>query len=135
MRSLLFAVVVVLLWCVSPAFAQEAVTRGPVTATMRFGWTAPINITTPADAQTFEWRIKDGGTPATALTSVTCTLAAGLVSCQSPLGQSQADALNRVGVHTLTLASFRQDVGESQASPPFILTSPQGVATDFRIIR
>jgi hypothetical protein len=119
----------------APALAQEVVARGPVTATMKFAWTAHTSITTPADAQGFEWRVKDGATPLTALTAVTCTLAAGLVSCQSPLGQSQADALNRVGVHTLTLASFRADVGESQASPPFILTSPQGASTDFRIIR
>lgn len=128
-----FLIAVALLGFATIAQAQT-IDRGPVTATMKFAWTAPANITSVTDAQTFEWRVKDGAVPATALTGVTCTSASGAINCTSPLGQSQADALNRVGVHSLTLTSFRQDVGESQASAPFLLTSPSGVSTAFRII-
>ena len=115
--------------------AQTQVDRGPVTATMKFFWAAPSNITTVADALTFEWRVKDGATPATALTGVTCVIASSQVQCQSVLGQSQADALNKVGMHSLTLTSFRQDVGESPASTPFSLQSPAGASTGFKIIQ
>lgn len=136
MRTLLLLVICLLLLLLSvPASAQEVVDRGPVTATMKFSWQAPPNITNVADAQTFEWRVKDGAVPATALAGVTCSISNAVLTCQSLLGQSQADALNRVGIHSLTIASFRQDVGESQASSPFLLQSPAGAATAFRIIR
>lgn len=118
-----------------PAFAQNTMT-GPISATQSFVWEAPANVTTAAEALTFEWRINEGPTPLTALTNVTCAPAVAPIigiTCRSQVGASSADAVNRVGRHQLTIKSFRTDVGESVASLPFTLTSPAGAATGLRI--
>lgn len=118
----------------APTQAQTVVTVGPVDTTMRFEWAAGNNVTTVADALSFEYRLRDGAfIPVTALTSVAC--AGTPIICTAPLIQANADALNRVGSHTLTLSAFRMDLGDSVLSLPFRLTSPVAAPTNLRIIR
>ena len=116
-----------------PAIAQTVVTTGPVDTSMWLEWNPPDNVTTVTDALTFEWRLRDGAIPATALTLVTC--AGTPILCQSDLTLSNVDALNRVGVHSLTLSAFRADVGDSRASLPFSLQSPATAPTNLSIMR
>lgn len=126
--------VLALLATASSASAQ-VLTRGPVDTSMKFEMDLPANMTGD-EARTFEWRIKDGAIPLTALTGFTCApRSASVISCIAPVGQSQADALNRIGVHSLTATLFREDVGESLTSPPFVLTSPAGAPTGMRLTR
>jgi hypothetical protein len=120
---------------VAPSLAQT-IPRGPVPAGSKFEWRAPSNVTTVTQAQSFEPRLYRGGTPLTALTTVTCALTtspAGIV-CQAPISTSNLDAINQVGVHTLTLSLFRQDVGEGPQSIPFGLTTPAGAPTAFSVV-
>ena len=122
-----------LLVAVLPAGAQ-VVTVGPVTTAMRFEWSPATNVTTAADALTFEYRLRDGAfIPVTALTGVAC--AGTPILCTAPMVQANADALNRVGLHSLTLSAFRMDLGDSTVSLPFQLTSPVGAPTNLRIMR
>jgi hypothetical protein len=134
MRRLLLSVVLLLLASAAPVAAQTTVTRGPLPATARFIWNAPTNVTTVAQAQTFEPRLYRGSTPLTALTSVTCQAAASTIECTAPVSASNLDALNQVGQHSVTLSLFRADVGEGPHSDPFVLTTPAGAPTAFRII-
>lgn len=129
MRTL-FATFALLLAMPLATFAQTPVTVGPVNTSMKFGWSLPSNVTV-AQAPTFETRLRVDGTPATALTGVTCATA---TSCQSNLTQSNADALNQVGSHNITLSLFRADVGDSAPSAPFVLKSPAGAPTAVSII-
>lgn len=112
---------------------NSQVTQGPVNTSMKLAWTNPDNITL-SDAPTFEYRLRDSTQAGvvTALTNVNC--AGTPVACTSQLTQSNVDALNRVGVHQLTLTLFRTDVGESPQSLPFSLRSPSGAAINLRII-
>lgn len=117
----------------SPLLAQT-VTQGPVTTAMRFEWAPASNVTTVADALTFEYRLRDGAfIPVTAFTGVMC--AGAPILCQAAMSQANADALNRVGAHSLTLSAFRMDLGDSVASLPFVLTSPAGAPTGLKIMR
>ena len=114
--------------------AAQVVTVGPVTTAMRFEWAAGANVTTAVDALTFEYRLRDGAfIPVTALTGVACAWTP--IVCTSPMSQANADALNRVGSHTLTLSAFRMDLGDSVLSLPFRLTSPVDAPTNLRIMR
>lgn len=115
--------------------AQTVVTVGPLTGMERFAWEAPPNVTTVADAQTFEPRLYLDAVPATALTGATCVIANNAITCSAPVGASQRDALNMVGSHAITLALFRQDVGEGPKSSPFALRTAAGAPTGLRIIR
>jgi hypothetical protein len=128
-----YLLVVLLLIPVS-VVAQTPVTQGPVTTAMRFAWNNPDNISL-SDAPTFEYRLRDSTQTGvvTALTNVNC--AGAPVACTSQLTQSNVDALNRVGVHNITLSLFRADVGESPQSVPFSLRSPSAAPTTFRIIQ
>lgn len=127
---------VLFLLCAGGAVAQTTVTSGPVTTAMKFEWTMPSNVLTVADAATFEPRLRDGSfIPVTALTNQSCALSGSAVVCTSQITQSNADALNRVGVHNLTMSVFRTDVGDSDASLPFVLKTPAGAPTNLRVIR
>jgi hypothetical protein len=124
-------VALIVLLCAGTISAQTVVTSGPVTTDMRLAWDLPSNVTV-ADASTFEVRLRDGAfIPVTALTNVTCAGA----TCSAPVSASNADALNRVGVHSLTLSLFRADVGDSAPSTPFVLTSPAGAPVNPRLTK
>jgi hypothetical protein len=115
-----------------PAIGQTVITTGPLPANSRIEWTLPANLTL-ADAPTFEVRLRDGAfIPVTALTNVTCTAGTPVV-CAAPVTASNADALNRVGVHNLTLSYFRADVGDSAVSAPFVLRSPAGAPSKVQV--
>lgn len=127
-RRLVVAVLSIAVLSSVSAHAQDVITRGPLPPTAKVAWDAPDNVTSPAEAESFEARLVVNETPVTALTAVTCV--AGVpVACQSPLSASNIDALNVVGVHALTLRLFRADVGESDPSSPFTFTSPAGAPT------
>lgn len=116
--------------------AQTVVTKGPVDTSMKFNWENPSNITL-ADAPTFEYRLRDTFFPGivTVIAGAQC-VAGTPVICTAPLTQANADALNKVGSHSLTLSLFRQDVGESFQSIPFGLPSgPPTAPTNLRIIK
>lgn len=119
----------------SNTFAQD-VTRGPVTATMKFQWNAPPN-TTLSEQNTWVVRLRDSLSPSivTELQAFTCTLVNSVVTCQKQLTQANADALNVVGIHNLTVSYFRADVGDSPQSGPFALTSPAGAPTGTKIVQ
>lgn len=132
-RWMLCCVVVCVALSAVPVRAQ-VVTVGPVTTAMRFEWNPPANVLTVADALTFEYRLRDGAfIPVTALTGVGC--AGAPILCQAPIVQANADALNRVGTHSLTLSAFRTDLGDSAVSLPFVLRSPSTAPTNLRIMR
>jgi hypothetical protein len=116
----------------APVYAQN-VTVGPVTTAMKFAWAAPINVPS-TELPTFEVRLRDSKSPTvvTALTNVQCSGTP--VACTSQLTQSNVDALNMIGAHNITLAYFRQDVGEGAQSTPYLLTSPSLAPTAVRII-
>ena len=130
--------VLAILMMASIATAQTTITRGPVPVGSKVAYevdtqTAP----TAAQAQGFEARFYDGSTPLTALTGVTCVLATSPLvgwTCQSVLSQSNLDALNRVGVHTLSLSLFRADVGEGPKGVPFTLTTPASAPSGGRLL-
>lgn len=107
---------------------------GPVTTASRYLWDMPTNVLTVTDAQSFTLRVKDSmSVPVTELTGFTCTQGTPIACIASP-NQANIDSLNRVGVHNLTVALFRADVGESPYSlPPFVLRSPAGAPTNFRL--
>jgi len=131
------ALALVLLLAASPAFAQTPITRGPLPVGTRLAWEASSNITTVAQALTFEARLYRGGLPLTALTGVTCAPAVAPlvgITCQSVLGQSNLDGINQVGISALTLSLFRADVGEGPVSSPFTLTTGAGAPTGARLI-
>jgi len=117
----------------TPLYAQVVAT-GPVTTTMKFAWNAPVNIT-QTELPTFEVRLRDSKAVGvvTALTNVTCSGTP--VACTSQITQSNADALNMIGAHNITLSYFRQDTGEGPQSVPFLLTSPSLAPTTVRIIQ
>jgi hypothetical protein len=117
----------------APALGQT-ITKGPVPATAKFSWEAPTNVTTVAQALTFEPRLYRGTAPLTALVGATCVLQAAKVVCTAPVSQSNLDAINQVGVQSLTLSLFRLDVGEGPPSVPFVLTTPAGAPTGFSLI-
>ncbi len=128
-----FAALTIVLVFAATGYSQT-VTTGPVNTSMKFAWSAPTNV--PAsDLPTFEVRLRDSKSPAvvTALTNVTCTGTP--ANCQSPLTQSNVDALNMIGAHNITLAYFRQDTGEGPQSVPFLLTSPSLAPIGVRIIQ
>lgn len=127
----LFSVLALVLYA-SVASAQ-VVTAGPVTTSMKIAWDLPANLTL-TDAPTFEVRLRDGAfIPVTALTNATCVAGTPVV-CSAPVTASNADALNRVGVHNLTLSLFRADVGDSAVSAPFVLRSPAGAPSPPRLM-
>lgn len=111
------------------------VNQGPVDTSMKFAWNNPDNITL-SDAPTFEYRLRDSTQVGvvTALTNVQCS-AGTPVTCIAQLTPANVDALNRVGVHQITLSLFRADVGESPQSLPFQLQSPAAAPTSLRVIR
>ena len=111
----------------------QTVTVGPVNTSMKFEWSPAVNVLTAAEAITFEYRLRDGAIPATALTGVAC--AGTPIVCTAALSQANVEALNREGRHSLTLSAFRVDLGDSSVSLPFILTTPSGAPTGLRIIR
>jgi len=119
--------------------AQAPITRGPLPVGAKVVFEIGPNVVTVADALTFEARLSRNGMPLTAATStsgLTCATAVAPavgITCQWILTASNRDALNQVGVHSLTLTSFRADVGESPASSPFSLTTPAGAPTGLRI--
>ena len=134
MRLRTLLLVAGLLAAASPSLAQTVVTQGPVTTA--FQWeVVPGNNLSAADAMTFEFRVRDSRQVGvvTALTGMVC--AGTPVTCRSNLTPANVDALNIIGVHDLTVAIFRQDVGESPQSAPFVLRSPAGAPTSLRITR
>ena len=126
-----FLLATALLLSAAPVLAQVT---GPVTTTSRIAWNAPSN-TTLSDQPTYEVRLRDSTTPTvvTVLLAPTCVGTAP-IACQVTLTPQNVDALNLVGLHSLTLAYFRADVGEGPLSVPFTLTSPVGAPTSGRII-
>lgn len=125
--------VLALVLSAAPALAQT-ITRGPVPAGATFSWTAPANVTTVTQALTFEPRLYRSTTPLTALTGVVCVLQTPAIRCTAPISLSNLDAINQVGVQSLTLSLFRLDVGEGPQSVPFVLTTPAGAPMGFSII-
>ena len=131
-----------LLLCGVPSWAaaQTPITRGPVPVGAKIVFEAGGNLSTVAEALTFEARLTRNGTPLTAATAtsgLTCGAAVAPavgITCQWALTASNRDALNQVGVHTLTLTHFRADVGESPASSPFVLTTPAAAPTGLRLL-
>jgi len=126
--------------CLLPSLvAAQTITRGPLPIGAKVVFEAGPNIPTVADALSFEARLSRNGIPltaATATTGLTCgpAIAPALgITCQWVLTASNRDALNQVGVHTLTLTHFRADVGESPASSPFVLTTPTAAPTGLRL--
>lgn len=113
-----FLIVVVLSVAV-PAVAQVT----PYTATSRFEFEAPGNIVqTAAEALTFEPRFADRGVPLAAVTGMACAPAVAPrtgVTCSVPMGAANAATLNSAGVHQVTVAFFRADVGVGAFSGPF----------------
>jgi hypothetical protein len=129
-------VVIGLLLVAVAADAQTTISRGPLQAGDKLAWSMPANVTTPADALSFEFRLARNGAPLSALVNATCAPSGGSsIACEAALTASNLDALNQVGVWSLTLTIYRSDVGESAASDPFVLTSPAGAPTGVRIIR
>jgi hypothetical protein len=129
------ALVVGLLGTAALIQAQTPVTRGPVTTTNRFQWIAPTGIS-QTDHSTFEVRLRDTTVPTvvTVIQNATCALVNSQLQCERQLTQQNVDALNMVGIHNLTMAYFRADVGEGPQSSPFVLTSPAGAPTALRIV-
>lgn len=136
MKRMLLVILALLLVGFATQAEAQTLTKGPVPAGYKFKWDAPTNITTVAQALTFEPRIRLDGTPATALTNVTCAppvAPATVISCESVITQSNRDALNVIGSHSMTLSLFRADVGDSDVSDPFVLPTGAGKATNVRI--
>lgn len=124
------------------AFAQTTITRGPLALGDRVVYEVDLQTAqTVQQAASFEARLNRNGAPLTAATTTSglaCVAApapATGFTCSWALTQSNLDALNQVGVHTLTATLFRADVGESPASAPFVLTTPGRAPTGLRITR
>lgn len=128
-------VVLILVLVAAPALAQAPVTIGPVLPGDRVEWNAPANVTTVAEALTFEARFYLDAVPATALTNVQCAPDISQILCWAPLSASNVDALNLVGLHELRLSLYRMDVGEGDRSDPFVLRSRAGVPIGVSITR
>jgi hypothetical protein len=135
-RAVLVVLGLLLLGLAASAGAQNTET-GPIAPGRSMAWEAPPNVTTIADAQSFEVRLYRGPTPLTALVGQVCAASvapvpAGRISCKAALSPSNTDALNMVGKHAITLSLFRVDVGEGPKSDPLALTSPAGAPTGVR---
>jgi hypothetical protein len=126
------------------ASAQTTPDRiGPIQLGEKWEVIIPENVTTPADALTFEMRVSRNGQPLTALVNPACQArpadyawspARGRISCIAPISQSNLDALNIIGNYEMRATFFRADVGESAPlASPFVLRSPAGAPRGLRI--
>jgi hypothetical protein len=122
----------------TPVLAQT-ITVGPVPAGAVLSFKVHESITTAQEALTFEARLNRNGQPLTAMTAslgLTCSAPiapATKVACQWVLSEPNREALNKVGLHNLTVSMFRADVGDSPVSVPFSLKSPAGAPSEVGI--
>jgi len=138
---------VALLLVAAPARAQVAdvctgvpdkmVCTGPITANMRFEWTAADNVPTVAVAEALTPRVYvDQATTFVELSGDTCTGAAPPLTCTAPIPAALLAVLNVSGVHSVTLRMFDPAQGlEGPSAVPFVLRSPPGAPSRVRIIR
>lgn len=113
-----------------PAAAQTEVTGPPFLATNAIEYTmatatgaaGEVVITKASEAITFAVRLHDTSIPTfIEYAQVVCTGdAPNPVVCKATLGQAGADALNKAGAHSATVALYRQDIGETKLTAPFL---------------
>lgn len=82
-------------------------------------WTAPSNVTTPAQAQTLEYRLYLDTVP-TVVTGVTCTGTAPVITCQVPVPAALAPSARRLGARwEVTAKDLANSSEESPKSAAF----------------
>jgi hypothetical protein len=137
MTRLLLTIALCLL-CAAPTLSQTVITVGPVPLGAKVQYEPGANVTTVAEAASFEARLTKNGAPLTAASAsnggLACAPSSLGITCEWVLTQSNLDALNMVGRHELTLRVYRADVGESQASLPFSLTSRAAAPLNLRLM-
>lgn len=140
MRRLLTLIALLAALAPTSAAAQTVITVGPVPAGAVLSFKAHESIATWQEALTFEARLNRNGQPLTAVTAsigLTCAppvAPSTKVACQWVLSEPNREALNKVGLHNLTVSMFRADVGDSPVSAPFSLKSPAGAPSELAII-
>ena len=131
---------VLLLAMSSPASAQNPVTVGPITTSMKILWDALPGMSA-SEAQPLVYKMFDSrdNLPPSGpiqLTGVTCTALQGQPQpylCQASVTQAIADLVNKVGQHAITLTVTHPTGGESSPSLPFSFRIPPAAPTGLRI--
>lgn len=139
LRLVLFAVACYL-FTLAGAFAQTVITTGPITINDNVEWTISSSDAPSATAaQALQLRIRDNGQPAfVTISPMTCVTATGQVpgwTCTNKVTTQLTAVVNVRGTHSLVATWVDSQGVESPGSVPFVLTTPAGAPTGFRLIR